>query len=92
MEAASKTEIGYVYLIHFGAEYKIGSSSSVERRFREIKTQMPYEGKIIHSIATGDPEGIEAYWHEYFKDRRLKVEWFKLSPSDVRYFKKRKLM
>jgi len=89
----TKIEHGHVYLLHFGGEeYKIGCSNNVERRFREIKTQMPYEGKIIHAIETGDPEGIEAYWHQYFKDKRLKGEWFKLSASDVKYFKKRKLM
>ena len=92
----NKTEInsenGYVYLIKFGDEYKIGSSNDVERRFREIKTQMPYEGKIIHTINTGDPDGIELYWHNYFKDKRLKGEWFKLSLKDISYFKKRKLM
>ena len=91
-DVSTKTENGYVYLLIFEAEYKIGSSNNVERRFREIKTQMPYEGKIIHSIATGDPAGIEAYWQEYFKDKRLKGEWFKLTASDVKYFKKRKLM
>jgi len=86
-------EFGFVYLLHFGGdEYKIGCSNNVERRFREIKTQMPYDGKIIHAIKTGDPEGIEAYWHQYFKDKRLKGEWFKLSASDIKYFKKRKLM
>lgn len=85
-------ETGYVYLLQFGSEFKIGSSNNVERRFREIKTQMPYEGKIIHTIETGDPEGIEAYWHSYFKGKRLKGEWFKLAPGDVAYFKKRKLM
>lgn len=83
---------GYVYLMQFGNEYKIGNASNVERRFRELKTQMPYEGKIIHTISTGDPEGIEAYWHQYFADKRLKGEWFALSPSDVKYFRKRKLM
>lgn len=82
----------YVYLLSFGEEYKIGSSNNVERRFREIKTQMPYEGKIIHTITTGDPAGIEAYWHQYFKERRLKGEWFKLSASEIKYFKKRTLM
>ena len=86
------TENGFVYLLIFGQEYKIGCSNNVERRFRELKTQMPYEGKIIHSIATGDPEGIEAYWHKYFKEKRLKGEWFKLSETDVKYFMKRKLM
>ena len=86
------TENGFVYLLIFGQEYKIGCSNNVERRFRELKTQMPYDGKIIHSIATGDPEGIEAYWHKYFKEKRLKGEWFKLSETDVKYFMKRKLM
>jgi hypothetical protein len=85
-------EDGYVYLLQFGNEYKIGSSNNVERRFREIKTQMPYDGKIIHTITTGDPAGIESYWHNYFRDKRLKGEWFKLSASDLSYFKKRKLM
>jgi hypothetical protein len=83
---------GYVYLIQFGDDYKIGSSNDVERRFREIKTQMPYEGKIIHTISTSDPDGIEVYWHNYFKAKRLRGEWFNLSSKDVSYFKKRKLM
>jgi hypothetical protein len=86
------SEVGYVYLLRFGEEYKIGSSNNVERRFREIKTQMPYNGEIIHTIATGDPPGIEAYWHEYFSARRLKGEWFKLTKRDIDYFKRRKLM
>jgi hypothetical protein len=83
---------GYVYLIKFGEVYKIGNSNNVERRFREIKTQMPYEGKIVHNISTGDPEGIERYWHEFFREKRLKGEWFQLSADDVIYFKKRKIM
>lgn len=89
---SSNSSVGYVYLIEFGSEYKIGHSSNVERRFRELKTQMPYEGTIIHTIETGDPEGIESYWHQYFSGKRLKGEWFKLSKEDIRYFKKRKLM
>ena len=85
-------EDGYVYLIQFGAEHKIGTSNNVERRFRQLKTQMPYEGKIIHTIVTGDPMGIESYWHKYFSAKRLKGEWFKLSTDDIKYFKKRTLM
>lgn len=91
-QVCAKDSVGYVYLIEFGSEYKIGNSSNVERRFRELKTQMPYEGKIIHTIETGDPEGIEAYWHQFFSEKRLKGEWFKLSKDDIKYFKKRKLM
>ncbi len=86
------TEEGYVYLIQFGTEYKIGTSNNVERRFRQLKTQMPYDGKIIHTITTGDPLGIEAYWHKYYDSKRLKGEWFKLTNSDIKYFRKRVLM
>lgn len=83
---------GYVYLMKFGSEYKIGTSNNVERRFRELKTQMPYKGDIIHTITTGDPEGIERYWHDFFKENRLKGEWFHLNSKQIKYFKKRKLM
>lgn len=91
-DVTSMPNDGYVYLMQFGREYKIGTSNNVERRFRELKTQMPYEGKVIHTITTGDPEGIEAYWHGYFSGKRLKGEWFKLTENDIKYFKKRKLM
>jgi len=92
VDISENTNKGYVYLIQFGDEYKIGTSNNVERRFRELKTQMPYEGEILHTIATGDPEGIESYWHNFYKEKRLKGEWFNLSKADIRYFKKRKLM
>jgi len=90
--AIPNKEIGYVYLIQFGNEYKIGTSGNVEQRFRQLRTQMPYEGKIIHTISTGDPNGIEAYWHNFFRSKRLKGEWFDLSASDISYFKKRTMM
>ncbi len=87
-----KRDDGYVYLLKFGDDYKIGSSKNVSRRFREIKTQMPMDGEIIHNIKTGDPEGIESYWHRFFTEKRTKGEWFRLTSADVKYFKKRRLM
>ncbi len=85
-------QTGYVYLMKFGLDYKIGHSKNVQKRLQQLRTQMPHEGEIIHMITTGDPEGIEAYWHQYFADRRLKGEWFKLTVADIRYFRRRKLM
>ena len=90
VESASKT--GHVYLLKHGKEYKIGKSTDASRRYKEIRTQMPYMTEEVHVIETDDPKGIEAYWHNRFKDKKLKGEWFKLSAADVKAFKKRKFM
>lgn len=88
----SNYQSGHVYLLKHHDAYKIGKSIDVTRRYKEIKTQMPHEMDEIHAIETDDPSGIEAYWHNRFKDKRLKGEWFKLTPEDIRAFKKRRYM
>lgn len=82
------SEIGYVYLMKSGRYYKIGRSSSVERRNYDLGIILPEEIKIIHKIETDDPVGIEGYWHNRFDKKRKKGEWFELSSIDVTAFKK----
>ena len=85
-------QFGYVYLMKSGRYYKIGKSDCVEKRHYEIGIKLPEELKIIHKIKTDDPNGIETYWHKRFEGKRKKGEWFDLSPSDVKAFKRRKFM
>ena len=80
--------VGYVYLMRSGKFHKIGRSKSPEKRGYEVGLQVPDDIKIVHVIKTDDPVGVEAYWHSRFKDKHKKGEFFKLSPEDVRAFRR----
>jgi hypothetical protein len=83
---------GHVYLMKSGKHYKIGRSNHVGRREYQIALQMPEAVSTVHSIATDDPEGIEAYWHNRFKSKRAGGEWFTLDASDLKAFRARRFM
>lgn len=83
---------GYVYLMKSGKYYKIGRSVSAEKRAYEIQLKLPEELKLIHKIKTDDPVGIEAYWHKRFAEKRMRGEWFNLTPQDISAFRRRKFM
>ena len=79
---------GVVYLLKSGQNYKIGRSNDFNRRFEEIKLQLPDPVTTRHIIYTDDPVRLEQYWHDKFSYRRKNGEWFGLSDSDVKEFTK----
>lgn len=80
--------IGHVYLIRYGKDFKIGRTSSVVRRSRQVQVELPDATELVHSILTDDPSGVEAYWHRRFAEYRGNGEWFRLPPKAVSAFKK----
>lgn len=42
----------------------------------------------IHVIETDDMRGVENYWHNRFKEKLKRGEWFKLDKDDIKAFKR----
>lgn len=87
---------GYVYLLKSklrnAVAYKIGRTKNIENRIRQLRQPSNIE-EILHYIETDDSIGVEKYWHNRFEPNRLypdksKDEWFKLSSSDIKAFKR----
>lgn len=83
----SEKEVCYVYLMKDTSNgyYKIGISNRPEYRERtlqsekptiELLTAKPFPSRII-------AEAIEQALHKAFGEKRLRGEWFELTPSDV---------
>ncbi len=88
---------GFVYLMRYGAGgtiFKIGLTDNVQRRHAQINAMAPQDVRIVHSISTDDPEGIERYWFARFAPKRVdgKQELFRLNQDDVAAFRSRKYM
>lgn len=79
---------GYVYLGIQNNIHKIGFAKDLDRRREDITLMGPTPMVWIHSIKTDDMVGVEKYWHNRFKSKNTRAEWFKLAPSDVKAFKR----
>jgi excisionase family DNA binding protein len=75
----------FVYLIVCMKVYKIGLASNVAKRIASIQTSCPGPIELVHTIPTNDAHRAEGFLHRLFKMRRSHGEWFKLTPTDVRF-------
>jgi hypothetical protein len=74
---------GFVYLIHDGELYKIGRTSQPEKRIPQIEYQNGRPCTVLVLIETADYRTLELELHEKFGDKRVRGEWFDLSPEDI---------
>lgn len=79
---------GYVYLGKQHGDYKIGKARNANRRREDITLLGSEPFELIHEIKTDDMIGVEKYWHNRFKTKLKRGEWFNLSPADIKAFKR----
>jgi hypothetical protein len=74
---------GDLYMIRVGDYVKIGVSLDVKRRIKDIESCSPFTAELIYH---GEGEGFEEEeWHNIFKHRQHKGEWFymPLRPCEI---------
>ncbi|MCX6737809.1 MAG: GIY-YIG nuclease family protein [Candidatus Parcubacteria bacterium] len=79
---------GFVYLGKQHGDYKIGKAKDANRRRDDITLLGSEPFNLIHEIKTDDMDGLEKYWHNRFKSKWKRGEWFNLNSVDVKAFKR----
>ncbi len=66
------------YIIKSQDYYKIGKTSNLSMRLKSFDTHCPHFDlvKVIN-------DDVERILHNYFSDKRMKLEWFKLDEIDL---------
>ena len=76
---------GFVYLMKWEDEYKIGKAVNVERRQKRIERELGREITVLHRIFSNDYTKAEADLHRKYKDKCLHGEWFSLNDDDLEW-------
>lgn len=74
---------GYVYLLGGGGYYKIGRTTNVNRRLRQLEIQLPWPVEIVHTIPCEKHVLSEIALHAMFAYKRSNGEWFCLEYKDL---------
>lgn len=75
----SKSSKYPVYFIQCGEYIKIGSSSDISRRVKDIESDNPFKITLVKI----DNNHSEEYWHIKFKKHHHKGEWYKMGVCEI---------
>jgi hypothetical protein len=76
-----------VYLVKSGKHYKIGFSSDIDKRLKNLDANAPMGVKLIWRFRSKYAEYLERLLHYYLMDKHLRREWFTLTNDDVDFIK-----
>ena len=77
---------GLVYVIRAGQTnlYKIGRTTNIDRRLRQLQTMNSQPLTVVKLIQCHDAIAVESAFHQKFKLYRRQGEWFELSESAIK--------
>ena len=76
-------QAGFVYLMQWEDEYKIGKAVDVERRQKRLARELDRDITVLHRIFSTDYTRAESDLHRKYVDKCLHGEWFALDEDDV---------
>lgn len=74
---------GFVYLMHWEGEYKIGRAVDIERRKKRLSGELNRDITVLHRIFSRDYSQAESDLHRKYASKRLHGEWFALEDEDI---------
>lgn len=79
---------GYVYVLRAdNGVYKIGQSTQIDDRIKQLSIQLPYELELVHVIETDHVINAEQLLHNRYAEKRRGGEWFALTDEDLEEIK-----
>jgi hypothetical protein len=79
---------GMVYVVAAAGLYKIGMSRRFsDARITSLQTASPILLSTVCKIKTDSPDTLERDLHRKFSHKRVRGEWFSLTPEDVESIK-----
>lgn len=73
-----------VYILKTGKNlYKIGKTQHLQKRLLSYHTHLPILFRVIRQFPALNMTELEESLHLVFQHKRLKGEWFKLTPDDL---------
>jgi hypothetical protein len=79
---------GFVYLVReFPNVYKIGATTDIERRLKEMRSRSKHEMTLIHHFPSNDYLRAEQFMHDRFSEYHIGRDRYSFGEAEINQFK-----
>ncbi len=72
-----------IYIIKCGEYHKIGVTSNIKKRMRNMQTNAPLPLELVYIKECDNAEELETYVHNKYFYKQTVGEWFKIKDGDI---------